>query len=88
MMNDQSMFDPGYYDIKVKGRLDSEWSNWFEGMTISYKKGVTTMSGKVVDQAALHGLLIRIRDMGLKLISVNRIESDSGKCIHQIDEHK
>lgn len=40
MMNDQSMFDPGYYNIKVKGRLDSEWSNWFEGMTISYMENV------------------------------------------------
>lgn len=62
----------------MKERLGSQWSDWFDGMTISYKEGVTTISGKVVDQAALHGLLIRIRDLGLKLISVNRIEPNLG----------
>ena len=62
----------------MKERLGSQWSDWFDGMIISYREGVTTISGKVVDQAALHGLLIRIRDLGLKLISVNRIEPNLG----------
>ncbi len=86
MTKQQAWYGPAHYQIKVKGRLGSHWSDWFEGMAIFYEEGVTTISGKVVDQAALHGLLIRIRDMGLQLISVYRIESDSGKCIHQVDE--
>lgn len=66
---------PACYQIKVKGRLGSQWSEWFEGMTISYEEGVTAISGRVADQAALHGLLVRIRDLGLQLISVTRIDS-------------
>ncbi len=69
-------YGPACYQIKVKGRLGSHWSDWFDGMTISYQEGVTTITGKVVDQAALHGLLIRIRDLGLQLVSVNHIESN------------
>ena len=67
---------PVDYQIKVKGNLGSQWSDWFEGMTITSEEGVTTITGKVADQAALHGLLIRIRDLGLPLISVKRVEPD------------
>ncbi len=76
MTKPQGWNGPAFYQIKVKGCLGNQWSDWFEGMTISYKNGVTTISGKVVDQAALHGLLIRIRDLGLQLVSVNHIESN------------
>ncbi|NOX87986.1 MAG: hypothetical protein GXO77_03100 [Calditrichaeota bacterium] len=65
-----------YYQIKIKGRLGSGWEDWFEGMTVKYNEGITTLAGPVIDQAALHGLLIRIRDLGLYLISVNCVEPD------------
>ena len=61
------------YQIKVKGVLDEKWSDWFNGVTIAFENGITTLTG-VLDQSALHGTLSKIRDMNLKLISVNRIE--------------
>ena len=64
------------YQIKVKGRLSNQWIDWFEGMTITFEGGVTSITGPVTDQAALHGLLIRVRDLGLPLLSVNCIEPD------------
>ena len=73
---EKAWYGPACYQIKVKGRLGNQWSDWFEGMTIASEGGVTTLTGKVADQAALHGLLVRIRDLGLQLISVNRIESN------------
>ena len=71
---DESWYGPACYQIKVKGRLGEQWSDWFDGMTIISEGGMTTLTGEVADQAALHGLLIRIRDIGLQLISVNRID--------------
>jgi len=69
-----------FFEIKVKGHLDSHWSEWFEGLTMRYdERGNTFLSGPVTDQAALHGLLGKIRDMNLALISVNRIEPDPEK---------
>ena len=68
--------EEGYYKIKVKGRLKKQWSGWFDGMTIEYEGGETILTGPVADQAALHGLLIRVRDLGLPLVSVNRIETN------------
>ncbi len=64
------------YQIKVKGKLGSQWSDWFERMTITSEGSTTTLTGKIPDQPALHGLLIRIRDLGLPLISVERFESE------------
>ncbi len=64
------------YQIKVNGKLGSQWSEWFEGMTITSEGALTTISGEVPDQSALHGLLVRIRDLGLPLISVERLESE------------
>ena len=58
----------------MKGRLGSQWSDWFEGMTISSAGDMTTITGEVADQAALHGLLVRARNLGLPLISVKRVE--------------
>jgi hypothetical protein len=59
------------YEIRLRGRLDERWSAWFEGMTMALEPGgVTVLRGPVVDQAALHGLLARLRDLGLPLISV------------------
>jgi len=62
------------YRIRLKGRLDPKWSDWFENMVISSEGGETILSGPVADQAALHGLLIRIRDLNLTLLSVEYIE--------------
>jgi len=63
---------PEYYEIKVKGELDTHWSDWFEGLTLTHLEGQETMlAGLLPDQAALHGLLERIRDLNLTLISVN-----------------
>ena len=65
---------PADYQIKVKGNLGSQWSDWFAGMEIESDGSMTTITGKVIDQPALHGLFVRIRDLGLPLISVKRIE--------------
>jgi hypothetical protein len=61
-----------YYEIRIKGCLDPRWSDWFGGLALTYLEGeVTLLSGTLPDQAALHGLLERIRDLNLKLVSVN-----------------
>ncbi len=67
---------PGeYYKIVVKGHLENHWSQWFEDMAIqNLPDGETVLSGVVADQAMLHGLLAKIRDLGLPLISVQRLE--------------
>jgi hypothetical protein len=66
---------PTIYEIRIEGHLDPSWSEWLEGMTITIpEESVTCLSGPVVDQAALHGILNRIRDLNLKLLSVKRKE--------------
>ena len=78
-------YPPEFYEIKVQGHLDSLWGQWFEGMTLlnveNGESGVacTLNSGPVADQSALHGLLIKIRDLNLKLISVHRINPGKTK---------
>ncbi len=68
-------YEPGLYEIRIKGHLDDRWADWFEGLTITLEEdGVTLLTGPVVDQAALHGLLKKVRDLGMPLLSVNRIE--------------
>jgi hypothetical protein len=65
---------PVVYQIRIKGHLGSQWKNWFEGLTITLEdNGDTLLTGPVVDQAALHGLLKKVRDLGLPLISVNPV---------------
>jgi hypothetical protein len=66
----------GWYEIRLQGRLDSRWSARFEGMTLTTGDGFTLLAGPVVDQAALHGLLHQLRDIGLPLVSVRRVETD------------
>ncbi len=68
---------PGLYEIRVKGHLDSRWGVWFDGMGLTHESdGTTVIHGPVVDQAALHGLLQKIRDTGLPLVSVTQVEPD------------
>jgi len=77
---------PKIYQIRIRGQLGNQWSDWFEGLTITLEEdGNTLLSGPVVDQSALHGLLKRVRDLGIPLISVNRIEpeqADAGDIEH------
>ena len=74
-----SQYPPEYYEIMVQGHLDSLWGQWFEGLTLSNVENgesglaCTLIAGQVADQSALHGLLIKIRDLNLKLLSVRRI---------------
>jgi hypothetical protein len=62
--------DKTFYEIQVKGYLDARWNELFDGMDIAWQDNVTTISGMVADQAALHGLLARVRDYGLVLLSI------------------
>jgi hypothetical protein len=65
---------PWDYQIRIKGHLSSQWTEWFEGLTITLEEnGDTLLTGPVVDQAALHGLLKKVRDLGMPLISVNSV---------------
>jgi hypothetical protein len=65
------------YRIRVRGHLDARWSDWLEGMAVHHQDdGTTELIGPVADQAAVHGVIARIRDLGLPLISVNRVESE------------
>ncbi len=65
------------YQIRLKGRLDCNWSDWFEGMTIRLdEEGTTLLTGPLIDQAALHGLFKKVRDLGMPLISVNHVEPE------------
>ena len=73
-----SEIDPGQpmvYQIRIKGHLGHEWTDWFGGLTIRLTDtGETLLTGPVVDQAALHGLLRKVRDLGVPLLSVNRVK--------------
>jgi hypothetical protein len=67
-----------YYEIRLKGHLDARWVKWFDGLTITLEEdGDTLLTGPVVDQAALYGLLKKVRDLGLPLLSVNSVEPDA-----------
>lgn len=67
---------PMVYQIRIKGHLSHQWTDWFEGLTITLEEdGDTLLTGPVVDQAALHGLLKKVRDLGMPLVSVGLVES-------------
>lgn len=66
---------PGLYEIRIEGHLDHRWAGWFDGLTLTLEdNGDTLLTGPVVDQAALHGLLRKVRDLGMPLVSVRRVE--------------
>jgi len=65
------------YEIRLAGHLDAHWASWFDGLAVSHQgDGTTVISGSVADQAALHGLLQRVRDLGLPLVSVTQVDTD------------
>ena len=79
-MSDKQTYDekhnqPQCYEIRVRGHLDVQWAEWLEGLTITLEEdGDTLLTGPVIDQAALHGLLKKVRDLGLPLVSISPLE--------------
>jgi hypothetical protein len=74
---EHTMQAPEYYEIRVEVHLDESWSTWFEGMTICHEEsGETVIAGQLPDQTALHGVLMKIRDLGLPLGEVKRVDID------------
>jgi len=80
-----SKSDPGQptiYQIRLEGHLGRQWTEWFDGLTITlHRNGDTLLTGPVVDQAALHGLLKKVRDLGVPLVSLNRVEPGPAEAI-------
>ena len=69
-----SQSEPGQYEIRLAGHLDQRWGEWFDGLALTHQSdGTTVLHGPVVDQAALHGLLQKVRDLGLPLVSVGQV---------------
>ena len=67
----------GWYEIRLKGRLNARWATWFDGLSLTHEgDGTTRIHGPVADQAALHGLLQRVRDLGLPLLSVTQVDPE------------
>jgi hypothetical protein len=84
MSNDQNE-KAMIYQIRIEGQLGEQWTDWFEGLTITQEEGGTTvLTGPVVDQSALHGLLKKVRDLGAPLVSVNRMETDGSSDPDQL----
>jgi hypothetical protein len=68
-------YEPGFYEIRLKGHLDERWADWFEGLSIKQQEnGDTLLTGPVRDQSALHGLLKKVRDLGMTLLSVHCVD--------------
>jgi hypothetical protein len=83
----QNYIDPSaamVYQIRLKGHLGCQWTEWFEGLAITLEdNGETLLTGPVVDQAALHSLLRKVRDLGIPLLSINQVEPGQ---VHTLDE--
>ena len=72
------------YEIRVQGHLDQQWSSWLEGLAINHEEDDTSLlGGELVDEAALHGVLMKIRDLTIPLLSVNRVSAPTRKQEHQ-----
>ena len=80
---------PVVYQIRLRGHLGSQWTDWFGGLTITLEEGGDTLlTGPVIDQAALHGLLKTVRDRGMPLVSINRVEVNETHPHHSQREEK
>ena len=78
------MGEQGIYEIRVRGNLEARWSDWFDGFTITpASEDETLLIGPIADQPALHGLLHKIRDLGLPLLSVQQFEGESPNAPHE-----
>lgn len=76
-MDEENAYDkPGRYEIRVKGILGKMWSDWFDGFEITLLEDETLLTGLVTDQAALHGLLAKVRDIGVTLLSIKQVEGN------------
>lgn len=77
---------PTVYQIRLRGQLGPLWSDWFEGLAITWDGADTLLTGEVIDQSALYGLLRRIRDLGVPLVSINRVEfgAEPSQWTHEI----
>src|SRR3712207_3068265 len=87
----EDQHEPGRYEIRLKGHLDARWASRFEGLSFSHASdGTTILSGPVVDQAALHGLLRKVRDLGLPLVSVMEVDPKqaNGPDVNTDTDHK
>jgi hypothetical protein len=78
MVSADRLTKPSHYEVRIDGLLDDRWSAWFEGLTVTSDESgcQTIIAGPIVDQAALHGVLAKIRDLGLPLLSVCRIDPE------------
>ncbi len=75
--------EPMVYRIRITGQLGREWTDWFEGLAITLEaNGETLLTGRVVDQAALHGVLKKVRDLGMPLVSVTRVRPGEADAMH------
>ena len=84
----QDHYEPWIYEIRIKGHLDDKWADWFEGLTITLEDdGDTLLTGPVIDQAALHGLLKKVRDLGMPLVSVSPRRT-TARQMRQMSNHK
>lgn len=70
---------PARYEIRIEGTLDSRWGAWFQGLQVKSEGRETAISGLVTDQSELHGLLLKVRDLGLTLISLHRLDADEAE---------
>ena len=73
----------GNIEIRVHGHLDEKWEDWFDGMEITHESGNTILSGNIIDEAFMHGILNLIRDLNLKLISVNPAKDENNNKQHK-----
>lgn len=74
---------PLRYEVRVAGHLDRRWSTWFDGLTLTHEAdGTTTLRGNVTDQAQLHGLLAKVRDLGTPLLSITPLDAADGDSQH------
>lgn len=82
MKNNTNLHGPARYQIVVSGQLDEQWADWFEGTISATRQGQTVLMSNVLDQSGLHGMLVRIRDLGLPLLSLHRLEPGS-EYVHE-----